>query len=224
MKLLLDAFQLVDDGPMVDFKISGAKFALLTLPTPEWPEMGSGTAAALRKSVELLRAHGAHVEEITLGEEFRSMYTYHTQVLAGDGRVAFLPEYYVAKDKLHNMLNEHVENHHKYTRKEQLRAFDGLAALRPKFDALADNYAAIIAPSVVDEAPVGHGSTGDAAFCAPWTAMHIPVVNVPGFKGENGMPIGLSLLSPRYRDQHLLRVSKEVGLVFEAEGGWKNAL
>ncbi|CAO2652728.1 Nn.00g021390.m01.CDS01 [Neocucurbitaria sp. VM-36] len=224
LKLILDAFQLVDDEPEERFEVKGARFALLTLPTPEWPAPGPGTAAALRKSAELLRSHGAVVEEITLGDEFRPMYKYHLQVLSGDGRIAFLPDYYTAKDKLHSSLVDHVENRDKHTRKDQLKAFDELAVMRPRLDALADKYAAIIAPSAIDEAPVGQGNTGDAAFCGPWTAMHMPVVNIPGFLGENGMPIGLSVVTSRYRDQHLLRVCREVGKIFEADGGWKREL
>ncbi|KAF2824148.1 Asp-tRNA Asn/Glu-tRNA Gln amidotransferas-like protein subunit A [Ophiobolus disseminans] len=224
MKLLLDVFQLVNDEPEEDFHVHGAKFALLSFPTPEWPAAGPGTTAALKQSAELLRSHGAEVEEIVLGDEFRQMYKYHLQVLAVDGRVAFLPDYIVAKDKLHSSLVDYVENTDKYTRKEQLKAFDELAAMRPKLDSLADKYAAIIAPSVVDEAPVGHGNTGSPAFCGPWTAMHMPVLNLLGFKGENGLPIGLSAVSSRYRDQHLLRVCQEVGKIFESEGGWKREL
>jgi len=220
LKLLLDAFQLVDDEPAAPFTLKGAKFALLTFPTPEWPEPGPGTAAALQKGAQLLRTHGAEVEEITLPEEFRPMYKYHLQVLAGDGRIAFLPDYCHAKEKMHESLIGHVENKEKHTRRDQLKAFDELATMRPKLDALASKYAAIIAPSAPDEAPVGHASTGSAAFCGPWTAMHMPVVNIPGFKGENGMPIGLSVIAGRYRDQYLLSVCSEIGKVFEAEGGW----
>lgn len=47
------------------------------------------------------------------------------------------------------------------------------------------------------------------------------MVNVPGFKGQNGMPIGISLVAPRYHDRRLLAVIKEVGKIFEAEGGWQ---
>jgi Asp-tRNA(Asn)/Glu-tRNA(Gln) amidotransferase A subunit family amidase len=194
------------------------------LPTPEWPTPGPGTAAALKYGAELLRSHGADVEEITLDDEFRPMYKYHLQVLSGDGRTAFLPDYRVAKDRLHSLLIDHVENVEKHKWKDQLKAFDELAAMRPKTDARADKYTAIIAPSVIDEAPVGHGNTGDAAFCGPWTAMHTPVVNLPGFKGANGLPIGLSVVTSRYRDQHLLRVCRKVGDIFEHEGGWERRL
>jgi Asp-tRNA(Asn)/Glu-tRNA(Gln) amidotransferase A subunit family amidase len=38
------------------------------------------------------------------------------------------------------------------------------------------------------------------------------------------MPVGLSLVTSRYRDQHLLQVAVAVGPLFEAKGGWKSRL
>lgn len=55
-------------------------------------------------------------------------------------------------------------------------------------------------------------------------ALHNPVINIPGFRGEHGLPIGLSLVAPRYYDRHLLAVSKQVGSIFEAEGGWRSSV
>jgi Asp-tRNA(Asn)/Glu-tRNA(Gln) amidotransferase A subunit family amidase len=46
----------------------------------------------------------------------------------------------------------------------------------------------------------------------------MPVVNLPAFVGANGMPIGVSLVAPRFRDQHLLYMSKIVGDILMAEG------
>jgi Asp-tRNA(Asn)/Glu-tRNA(Gln) amidotransferase A subunit family amidase len=57
-------------------------------------------------------------------------------------------------------------------------------------------------------------------FNAIWTVLHVPVINVPGFVGETGMPVGLSLVTGRFRDRHLLKVAREVGAVFEKEGGF----
>ncbi|KAF4495518.1 amidase [Fusarium agapanthi] len=101
---------------------------------------------------------------------------------------------------------------------------DSLAAMRPVFDVIALKYAAIITPSVPDEAPIGLESTGSHVFCAMWSGLYVPVLNVSGFKGDHGMPIGLSLVAPRYRDRHLLEVGKAVGKIFEAEGGWETKI
>jgi Asp-tRNA(Asn)/Glu-tRNA(Gln) amidotransferase A subunit family amidase len=49
-------------------------------------------------------------------------------------------------------------------------------------------------------------------------------MNIPGFQSENGLPIGVSLVAPRFKDQHLLTAAKEVGKLFEEEGGWKSSL
>ena len=52
----------------------------------------------------------------------------------------------------------------------------------------------------------------------------MPALNVPGFAGENGLPIGLTLVGPRYHDLHVLYAGKAIGDVFEKEGGFKSKL
>ncbi|KAF1916016.1 amidase signature domain-containing protein [Ampelomyces quisqualis] len=223
LDLLADTFALQDDTPVsTNDTVRGAKFALLK--TMVWPNVGSGTSAALDKAISLLRNRGAEVEEISLPENLHGLSDWHRLVLNSDGRTAFLPEYTVAKDKISEQLAGHVENSDKISRKAQLEAFDSIAAARPIVDDILGKYTAIITPSVPDEAPLGIEKTGSAAFCSIWTALHTPVLNVPGFKGENGMPIGISLVAPRYHDRHLLAVGKAVGAIFEAEGGWKPSI
>jgi len=53
-----------------------------------------------------------------------------------------------------------------------------------------------------------------------WTILHIPAMNVIGFKGENDMPICLTLVGPRYSDRHQVHVAQTLGPLFEKEGGW----
>lgn len=53
-----------------------------------------------------------------------------------------------------------------------------------------------------------------------WTILQVPCLNMPGFAGDNGLPIGLTLVSPRYEDLHALHVGKAIGEVFEKEGGF----
>jgi len=223
LELIADTFAIFDDVPApIDFSVKGAKFAYLK--TMVWPNVGPGTSNAMDKAVALLRAHGAEVEETFLPEELNDLPAWHATVLASEGRTAFLPEYTTAKDKISQQLIGHVENSDKITRKAQLEAFDKISAARPVVDQILSKYAAVLTPSVPDEAPLGIERTGSAAFCLIWTALHTPVVNVPGFQGENSMPIGISLVAPRYHDRHLLAVSQKVGQIFEAEGGWTSTV
>ncbi|KAH8886105.1 amidase [Thozetella sp. PMI_491] len=223
LNLLADVLELQDDEPATSpFSIKGATFAVLK--TMVWPNVEPGTEAALEAGATLLRDCGATVEEIELPPEFDSLPEWHRIILGSEGRTAFLPVYRDAKEQLNEFLIGHVENRTKITRAMQVTAFDSIAALRPKIDDIGRRYAAILTPSVPDEAPIGTESTGSAAFNSIWTALHTPVINVPGFKGANGMPIGLSLVGPRYSDRHLLNVARSVGEVFEEKGGWTRSL
>ncbi|KAI0466658.1 amidase [Xylaria cf. heliscus] len=223
LELVADLFGVEDDqAPTENFEVKGAKFAVVK--TVVWPEARLGTASALETGAQLLKDHGAEVEEIELPAEFDKVPDWYHILLHAEGRVTFLPEYRLAKDQLSSFIVGHVENEVEISRAAQLEAYDRIAALRPQIDEIAKKYAAILTPSVVDEAPVGVESTGSPAFNGIWTSLHTPVVNIPGFKGINGMPIGLSLVAPRYYDRHLLAVSKAVGQIFESEGGWERKL
>ncbi|KAJ7132070.1 amidase signature domain-containing protein [Mycena epipterygia] len=222
LELLADAVRLEDDDqPVAPFKIHGAKFAVCK--THVWPQVGPGTTNALNLAVQLLRDQGASVEELELPEEFASVTKSHLQAFQCDAQTTFLSEYIRAKDKLDPVLVEFVENPARITHRDHLAALDNLSVLRPKMDIILSRYDAIISPSVVDEAPEGLTSTGNAALCGMWTALHVPVLNIPGFVGDHGMPIGLSLVAPRYHDRRLLKVGAAVAPVFEG-GGWKSGL
>lgn len=162
LELLSQVFQLADDEPIPaePFPIKGSKIAFCK--THVWAKAGPGTKAAWAKAQELLSAHGASVEEIDLPDDFGKIADWHEKVLAGEGRTSFLGNYLLAKDKMHETMTSHVENIKKFSRKAQLEAYDNCARLRPVWDDIANNYDAVITPSVVDEAPIGMDSTGDA--------------------------------------------------------------
>lgn len=202
----------IKDDSLDGFEVKGARFGMVK--GPVWDKAGRGTVQAMEKAKSLLEEQGAVVEEVTLPSAFNNIPTWHARLMAADARTAFLSEYATDKTKLHHSLIQHVENATGLTRKEEIEALDGIAALRPQIDEIANRYAALITPSVPDEAPLGTESTGSAAFNGMWTALHVPVVNVPGFRGENGMPVGLSLVGARFRDEHLLDVAGAVGEVF----------
>ncbi|KAF5612408.1 amidase [Fusarium subglutinans] len=214
----ISTFALYDEESDTFGSIKGLKFAVCR--TSKWELAGEGTIAAMDKAVELLKAHGAEVEELDLGPDFEQVIDWHFTLVRLEGATSLWPEYCQDKGKLDPVLAKGVRERHKISRKAQLDAYDGLAALRPRFDTIVAKYAAVLAPSVFDEAPEGLGNTGSPVFAATWTALHTPVVNIPGFRGKSNLPVGVSLVSARLRDRHLLKVSEAVGHIFEAEGGW----
>lgn len=183
LQLLADVFDLQDDEPAPErFEVKGAKIALLK--TMIWPQAGPGTQDAMAKAADLLDEHGAEVEEIEFGPEMAGLPEWHATVLHSEGRVNFLPEYRTSKDRMHEFLVGHVENVNKITRKAQIDAFDNIAIARPIVDQMLGKYDAVLVPSVVDEAPEGLGSTGSAAFNAPWTVSVSQLLEVDVFANE----------------------------------------
>lgn len=168
LQLLAKVFGLRDDEPPpAQFTVKGAKFGFMK--TTSWESAGPGTKAAMAKAKALLVANHAEVEDIEMPEDLTDLLKWHETVLYTDGRPAFLPEYRVAGEKLSGFLKGHVENVHQYSHAEQLKAFDSIAAARPRVDEILARYAAIITPSVPDEAPLGIEGTGSAIFNCIWT-------------------------------------------------------
>lgn len=108
-----------------------------------------------------------------------------------------------------------------------------MAIPRPKFDAIARRYSAIITPSCAGESPKKKEFDPETRFCGLWFALHVPVVQIPGFAGGSGLPIGLSLVGARYvvhyalpskanqgrrEDEKLLQVANLVAAVFLEKG------
>lgn len=54
------------------------------------------------------------------------------------------------------------------------------------------------------------------SLCSMWTALHVPVVNVPGLEGDHALPIGVTLVGGRYKDRAVLRMARLVGDAFAA--------
>ena len=49
----------------------------------------------------------------------------------------------------------------------------------------------------------------------------MPVINVPAFRGIDGMPVGVSVATGRLFDQNLLKIVKFLSEPLMAEGGWE---
>lgn len=169
LELFADVFALYDDKPAADrISVKGAKFGILR--TPVWSSAGPGTAAAMDRAAQILRDHGAEVEDVELPPKFSNLPHWHEIIFEVDGSTAFLPEYRTDKDKLAPFLIQHVESRRsRFSHAEELRAFDGVAALRPQMDEILGRYAAVITPSVPDEAPLGQKKTGNPVFNSMWT-------------------------------------------------------
>ena len=215
LDLLADVFALEDRAEAPPFALEGARIAACR--SPAWNKAEAAGREAFERGVALLRAGGAKVETLDLPGEFDALPEHAANVMAGEAAVSFLSELRAQGDLLHDDLKALATNARGVTRAALLASLDAAAACRARFDEIASGYDAVLTPSAPGEAPQGP-TTGDAALNAIWTLLHVPVVQVPGFKGPNGLPVGLSLVGPRYADRRVLRAAKVIGPLFEAQG------
>ncbi len=214
LALLCDAFRIEDDAAPATKPLSEMRIAVCR--SPVWELAQPETRSALEACAGILRRAGAAVQDLTLPDEFNGLADAQLIVMHGEGRAAFLAEYLGSHALLHDEFRAHVENRRGITRRALLDAYDLAARCRPAFDAIAGDYDAVLTPAAVGEATPGLASTGDAAFNRIWTLLHVPCVGIPGFRGPNGLPVGVQLIGPRFTDRKVLAVAERVAAAVAA--------
>jgi amidase len=96
----------------------------------------------------------------------------------------------------------------------EMRHEDYMAAIRlgetcrAQLDAVFDDLDVLLTPCTNGEAPVGLGHTGDPGFQAIWTILHVPAISLPTHRGPTGLPVGIQLIAPKYKDEHLVACAR----------------
>ena len=73
-------------------------------------------------------------------------------------------------------------------------------AARRVLDAVFASVDVLLAPSAEGEAPAGLDATGNPIFNRFWTLLGNPCVHVPAGTGVHGMPLGVTVIGPRWAD------------------------
>ena len=71
--------------------------------------------------------------------------------------------------------------------------------------------------SAPGEAPRGLDNTGEAMFNRLCSGLRVPCLNLPGFTGPTGLPVGVQVIGAMDDDDRLLRAAKWIaGVVGDA--------
>lgn len=221
LALMADIFGMADDTPPRPVRLDGARFALCR--SPVWGHAQGGTTHVMAVIADALRRAGAEVTDLDLPAEFGGLLDAQNTIMLGEGRAAFLDLARREPHRLHDDFLARAENRTGITRAALLAAYDLAARCRPQIDAIAAQYDAIVTPSAPGEAPLFEQGPGNAIFNRMWTLLHVPCVNVPVTTGPGGLPVGVTLVGPRFTDLQLLVTAQEVGrLVRRLQGGSAN--
>ena len=210
LRLLLDVFDAEPaPAPAATFSLAGARIAVCR--TPMWPRAEGATQQALAQAEQRLTEAGARLQLLDLPPPFDTLAALQLRVMRSEGQASLLNEYRQHGERLEASLRDQVLNGDGATRAQLCQAWDTAAACRPQFDALAGAFDAVLTPSTPGVAPLGLQNTGDLVFNGIWTLLHVPCVNVPGWRDAQGLPVGLTLTGPRFADRRVLAVAQALG-------------
>lgn len=183
--------------------------------SPVWEQANTATQDTLWEAGSRLRAAGVKTKSIDLPLEFKEIPEAVVTMMRGDARVAFLAEYQTSLDMLHSDFKKDVENHWRIEPEILTNAYDTAAICRSGFSDMFKDVDALLTPSAPGEAVKFEEGHGDPIFNVIWSALHAPVINIPGLVGPNDLPIGLSLVGPRYSDALILSVSQVISPILD---------
>jgi Asp-tRNA(Asn)/Glu-tRNA(Gln) amidotransferase A subunit family amidase len=171
---------------------------------PAWDQAEASTHEAF---AELTGELGELCDEVPLPDVFAEAIPAHAALMFG-GFSRNLQKYYErGRDQLSERMRKAIEDGHKVTAAQYLTALDWRDVLHAGLEKVFERYDAIITPAAPGEAPAGIDSTGNPAFCTPWTLLGMPAVSLPLMQGPNDLPLGVQLVGPRGNDGRLLRTA-----------------
>lgn len=171
---------------------------------PAWNQAEASTHEAFAELVEEL---GELSDEVPLPDVFAEAISAHAALMFG-GFSRNLQTYYErGREQLSERMRAAIEDGHKITAAQYLTALDWQDVLYAGLEKVFERYDAIITPAAPGEAPAGLDSTGNPAFCTPWTLLGMPAISLPLMEGPNNLPLGVQLVGPRGNDGRLLRTA-----------------
>lgn len=93
---------------------------------------------------------------------------------------------------------------------EYVQAQAVVAEQRTAVGKLMRDIDVLLTPVAPGEAWEGLQATGDPVFNTAWTALHLPAMSIPAFKGPTGLPVGLQLVGGFRQDEQLLAAATEI--------------
>ena len=176
--------------------------------TPAWGRAEASTVRAVDIAARQLTAHGVVVEEMELPAEFELFLDAQSDVLRFEAARVFAFERTRRADLLSPSSRAELAAGAAIPRQRYLEAQGLLARCRALFTTAIARFGVLLSASAPGEAPAGLDDTGEATFNRAGSGLLVPCLNLPGFTGETGLPVGIQLMGALGEDLSLLRSAK----------------
>jgi amidase len=173
--------------------------------TPVWDQCEPSTQDALETLAQRLAKAGASVSDVTLPDDFAGIPSAHQRISSYEFSRNFTWEITNHWERISTTLrNGRLKDGLSCSFEAYREARDFAEGCRRMIEDVFAGVDVMLVPAAAGEAPIGLNATGNAAFCAIWTTMHVPAVTLPLLKGPNGLPVGAQFVAVRNADRKLL--------------------
>jgi Asp-tRNA(Asn)/Glu-tRNA(Gln) amidotransferase A subunit family amidase len=180
--------------------------------TPHWDRAGPDARRALAEAARLLERAGAALIDVVLPSSCDGLAGAQTQIMGYEGAAAFAPESCTHSHGFSPAFAAFLAAGQEIDGTAYAAAQALAAAARNAIAAVFETADILLAPSAEGEAPAGLASTGDPIFSRMWTLLGNPCVHVPLTQGATGMPVGVTLIGPRWADAATLAAAQMLEL------------
>lgn len=159
---------------------------------------------ALSRSADLAANAGFDVGEIGEPEAMAQARDAHRTIQDYEAGLACGPDLARHRNQLSPVLIQTLERGQAISPSEYDAARKLAKRGRGATRALFGEVDILLTPSAPGAAPLGLETTGDPRFNKLWTLMGTPAVNIPGFRDNAGMPLGIQAVARFGQDRQLL--------------------
>jgi amidase len=174
-----------------------------------WSIIEPHTQRLLEEAAKKLAQCGAKVTEVTLPPEFERLMDAHRWISSFEFARNFTWEIENHWERISERLrNGRINDGLSCSFERYREAREFAEKCRLQFGDAWGECDVLLAASATGEAPLGLNSTGNAAPSTIWTALHVPTLTMPVFKGPNGLPVGAQVIARRDEDRKLFAAAR----------------
>jgi amidase len=178
--------------------------------TSRWDEASPETRINLETAASALALKGAHVQDLTLPEDFDRLYDEQELIMNFEAARALADERFRYPELLSDGLREKLQEHWTMPRSRYEEAMRHARDCRLSYVSVFSEIDVLLTPSAPGEALKGIESTGSSLFNRNWTLLGAPCVTLPFGRGPQGLPLGVQIVGRYDDDARVLQAAEWV--------------
>lgn len=178
--------------------------------TFNWHQALAETADALERAATDLKNQGAVIHDIDMPDVFIGIEDSFRVISSVEGARALATEARDHFDRLNHWVQAGQETAKGIDQaqfdKAELHVIACMAAMAEIFSTCD----VILTPSTCGEATTDLTGISNSAFNRTWTLLQGPCVNIPAYRGPNGLPVGVQIVGPGGSDSRTLELAQTI--------------